>query len=389
MILSALIRGFALVVASRRYDTIRIATCSRTGWPISIVSFLKLDRMVRDAQRPFAVNRTAKTLISFKQTVRSLTAGHFWLRYPTLAAYRALCAGTSSVTGLTTSGAAHAERSIEDAVHYIATVFNNYKVAAGVARFQGKIAEIGPGDSCGIGLMFLADGCDQVDLVDRFFSARDVRQQAVINRELVRRLPRLEPLLLDGNFSETSFKSLTRHYGESAAAETFFEAHRGYDFIVSCAVLEHVYDPLRAMKAAATALNHGGMMLHQIDCRDHGQFSTTFHELKFLELPQAMYAPLKWGGGPNRIRLSSYRKVLQEQQLKYTVYATSLAGVPELLPHDTEISRIPAPLLDISHRYISQVRGRLAKPFRDMSDEDLMITSFMIAAKKTNHTDSH
>lgn len=328
------------------------------------------------------MNRAARALVGLKGTVRSLTAGHFWLRYPTLAAYRALCAGTSAVTGLTRSGAAHAERNVEEAIGYIASVFENYKIAAGVAQFQGNVAEIGPGDSCGIGLMFLAEGCNRVDLVDRFFSARDRKHQESINRELVRRLPHLDSQLQDEKFSESSFRSLSRHYGESAAAEKFFEFHKGYDFIVSCAVLEHVYDPLQAMKAAASALNPGGMMLHQIDCRDHAQFSTHFHELKFLELPPVLYAPLKWGGGPNRVRLSAYIQACRRQGLAYTVYPTTLAGVPDFLPRGTELSQIPSPLLESSRIFISQVRRRLAKPFRDLTDDDLMVTSFMLVAKK-------
>src|SRR5258708_15869257 len=323
-----------------------------------------------------------KNLRRLKQGIRSLTAGHFWLRYPTLAAYRALCAAASALTGFTMSGAAHTDHSTDEAVGYITSVFDKYKSAAGIKCFHGKVGEIGPGDSCGIGLMFLADGCNQVDLVDRCFAARNKKEQEAIKRALVRRVPQLASLVGNGDFSESSFTGLTRYYGESAAAETFFDTNRGYDFIVSCAVLEHVYEPLRAVRAAATALNPGGMMLHQVDCQDHGQFSTHFHELQFLELPPSMYSPLKWGGGPNRVRLSSYINVLQEQGLGYEVYVTSLAGVPARLPDCTKISQIPQPLLDISHRYVSQVRGGLARVFRDMSDEDLMVTSFMLVVKK-------
>src|SRR5260370_20628606 len=103
-------------------------------------------------------------LRSFKKSVKALTAKPFWLRYGTLAPYRIFCAGASALTGLTRSGARHAERSIDESVDYIAAVFNMYKAAAGAEKFHGRIAEIGPGDSCGIGLMFLADGCWQVDI---------------------------------------------------------------------------------------------------------------------------------------------------------------------------------------------------------------------------------
>src|ERR1700680_748349 len=126
-----------------------------------------------------------RSLRSFKKSVKSLTAQPFWLRYGTLAPYRVLCAGASALTGLTRSGARHAEGSIDESVAYIASVFNMYKTASGLEKFYGRVAEIGPGDSCGVGLMFLADGCQQVDLVDRFFSTRDEQHQQAINRALV------------------------------------------------------------------------------------------------------------------------------------------------------------------------------------------------------------
>lgn len=317
-----------------------------------------------------------------KGNVRSLTGKQFWVRYSTLALYRALCAGASAVTAITTSGAAHAERSTEEALAYIESVFNKYKVAGGLNHFHGKVAEIGPGDSCGVGLMFLADGCRQVDLIDRFFSARNERQQQEINCAIVQKFPQLSPRLVDGDFSERSFSGLTRYYGETAAAESFFERNTGYDFIVSCAVLEHVYDPLRSIAGIAAALNPGGMMLHQVDCRDHGQFSTNFHELKFLELPPTMYSPLKWGGGPNRIRLSNYVSVLRQQPVDYKILVTSLAGIPQPLDSGLPFEQLPPSVLEQSRSYVSQVRRRLASPFRNMADEDLMATSFMIVAKK-------
>jgi SAM-dependent methyltransferase len=338
--------------------------------------------MTLQTEGNWGMNLVHRLALQLKGNVRSLTGKQFWLRYSTLATYRALCAGSSALTGFTTSGAAHADRSTAEAVDYIVSVFNKYKSAAGLHRFYGRVAEIGPGDSCGVGLMFLADGCVQVDLVDRFFSARNEAQQQSINRLIVQRYPTLASHLRNGDFSEKSFSSLNRYYGERAAAEKFFERNTGYDFIVSCAVLEHVYNPLRAITACSAALNPGGMMLHQIDCRDHGQFSTSFHELKFLELPPSIYSPLQWGGGPNRIRLSAYLNVLQHLPIDCKVLITSLAGIPEPLESGLPFEQIAPALLQHSRDYVAQVRQRLAVPFRTMTDEDLMATSFMLVAKK-------
>jgi SAM-dependent methyltransferase len=315
-----------------------------------------------------------------KNKVKSLTAKHFWLRYATLAPYRAVCSAVSACTRITMAGAVHAERSVDEAIAYITSVFNVYRTAAGVERFHGRVAEIGPGDSCGIGLMFMADGCQSVDLVDRFYSARDERHQRAINKALVQQFPGLASLQSNGDFSESSFLNLVRHYGRPA--ETFFDANRGYDFIVSCAVLEHVYDPLRAVTAMISALKPGGIMVHQVDCRDHGQFSEYFHELKFLELPSTLYSPLKWGGGPNRVRLSSYVSLLQQAPVDFKIYVGSLAGCPEFTYQHKLMQDLPRETVRASQEYVAGIRSRLAMPFRQLSDEDLMVSGFTMSVRK-------
>jgi 2-polyprenyl-3-methyl-5-hydroxy-6-metoxy-1,4-benzoquinol methylase len=63
-------------------------------------------------------------------------------------------------------------------------------------------------------------------------------------------------------------------------AEEFFLSHHGYDFILSCAVIEHLYNPLAALRAMAKALNPGGVMIHAVDCRS---FLTTFTTSAFCK----------------------------------------------------------------------------------------------------------
>ena len=278
------------------------------------------------------------------------------------------------------SGARHRDGNIEEAVDYIASVFNVYRAATRIERFYGRMAEIGPGDSCGIGLMFLAQGGQEAHLVDRFFSSRDEQQQQLINRAMVQKFPQLTSLLQNGDFSESSFTGVRRFYG--IPAETFFSSHKGYDFIVSCAVMEHLFDPLEALSAIISALNPGGMTVHQVDCRDHGQFSNHFHDLKFLELPAWTYSPLGWGGGPNRVRLGSYVDVLQRERLHFTVFIDELTGVPGRMAPGTLMEQIPRETIDTSRQYISKYRKGLAKPFRDMCDEDLMVSVFTLCARK-------
>lgn len=289
-----------------------------------------------------------------------------WLRYAALAPYRALCSLGISIGGTTSSGH-HSD--MAETSKYVDRIFSEYKFYSGVEHFHGRAAEIGPGDLSGVGLRLLGDGCLHVDLVDRFKSKSDPAIQNQINSAILAQHP------------QANAAELARHYGESAAAETFFRANKGYDFIFSCAVLEHVYDPVGALQAMHGALNPGGTMVHIVDCRDHGQFSDKLHDLSFLRLPKLLYRPLGASGGPNRVRCSAYMNAVKAMGMSHKLYVTALAGIPELLPLGTMRDDIFPELLTRSRQHVAEIRKKLATPFRSMSDEDLMIAGFALVAR--------
>jgi SAM-dependent methyltransferase len=288
-----------------------------------------------------------------------------WLRYAALAPYRALCSLGISIGGTTSSGH-HSD--LAETSQYIKRIFNEYKFYSGVDHFHGRAAEVGPGDLSGVGLRLLEDGCDHVDLADRFKSKSDPAVQEAVNKAILSR------------YSRANAAKLSRHYGESAAAETFFRANKGYDFIFSCAVLEHVYDPVVALQAMHQALNSGGIMVHIVDCRDHGQFSDRLHDLSFLRLPKLLYRPLGASGGPNRVRCSAYVNAVKAMAMRHKLYVTALAGIPEILPLGTTWDDISPELLTRSRQHVSEIRSKLANPFRSMDEADLMITGFALVA---------
>lgn len=322
-------------------------------------------------------------LLHARKKIGAAASNNFWTRYALLAPLQAARAGMSKVSGSTTSGSTHSTNTLNDALKYVFSVFEDYKLIAGVDRFQGRVAEIGGGDSCGVALLFLADGCEQVDSVDRFYAPRNDAQQQEINRTIVSRQPRLSSHLLDDGFSEASFRGLQRHYGESAAAEIFFRQHNGYSAIVSRAVFEHLYNPLTALTSSARALAPGGIMVHCVDCRDHDLFSRQSHELKFLELSALLYAPFKWCGGPNRIRLSSYVDALRQEGLEYSIYIQRLAGVEKEFSATTKLEMIDKALIQKSQEYVASIRRHLAFPFSKMEDQNLMVQAFSIYARRT------
>lgn len=285
----------------------------------------------------------------------------------------------------TESGTIHSNLSLQASIDYIYEVFTDYKQYTGITSFHGRIAEVGPGDNCGVGLLFLADGCLSVDLVDRFYSRRDSGVQAEIYRVLLERHNDIAAFIEQAESNnEDTFSGINRHYGPEAAAEIFFSTHTGYDFIVSRAVLEHLYDPLTALRKMAEALKPDGMLMHKVDLRDHGLFSRHFHELKFLEIPDWLYPLMTCASGrPNRVLLHRYEQCIAKLPLDAKFLVTRLAGVGDIIPHRI-YTDIPLYLRQQAINYIQSVRYKFADSFHGVSDEYLSVAGVFIVARKIN-----
>jgi len=81
-------------------------------------------------------------------------------------------------------------------------------------------------------------------------------------------------------------------------------------------------------------LKKDGMLLHKVDLRDHGMFSSYLHELSFFEVPDCLYPKLtKDTGRPNRILINSFRQVLPEIIPDHKILITRLAGIGDIEPH--------------------------------------------------------
>jgi len=284
----------------------------------------------------------------------------------------------------TESGAAHAERELDDSIQYIESVFYDYRHYAGLDKFYGSVAEVGPGDNSGVGLLFLSDGCSRVDLVDRFYSKRDSGHQSKIYAQLFDKYESLNQIGLN-NFDESQeFHGLSIKFGPNASAEEYFTVPGVFDFIVSRAVMEHVYNPILALRRMVDALKNDGMLLHKVDLRDHAMFSDYFHELKFLEVPDFIYPKMtRSSGRPNRVMISEYRTVLDDLPVSYKLLVTRLAGVGDIIPH-IEFDEIPEDIKEKSRSYVSSVKHKFAGSIRKLPLDDLCISGFFLVAQKSH-----
>jgi SAM-dependent methyltransferase len=251
-----------------------------------------------------------------------------------------------------------------------------------------RVLELGPGDNAGVAARFVAAGASFVSAVDKFVPF----QQSSYHRELYRRLrERLDPGG-QGRFDEAIDLSngialrpsrLEWIYGRGFEDADTYPAS-SFDFIVSNAVLEEIYDLDRAFDAMDRLLRPGGYLLHKIDLRDYGMFSKHgFHPLEFLTMPDAVYRRMvESSGQPNRRLVDYYRRRIASLHYDGTLYTTWVLGRPtELAPHKTTLTD-GVDFTNTTTDLIARIRPRLLPRYQALPDADLMIQGIYLVARK-------
>lgn len=279
----------------------------------------------------------------------------------------------------TRSGTRHAGLDIEASLAYIETVWQEYLAWAARPALNGRIVEIGPGDNFGVALMFLANGASELIAIDKFAPERDPVRQAAIYRALCERYCLAQ--YFEGEPTEATIRNFL--YLPGVSAEHYFSnAPRPFDVVISRAVLEHLDDPLAALDDMWANLRSDGLLLHRIDLRDHGMFAGA-HPLTFLTIGARVYRAMTSEIGlPNRVLLPVYRDFLRRRGWPVRLGITRLVGVPsefpalgwEQLPEESRHAALAA---------VRHIRPKLALSFREMSDEDLAVSGFVLVVEKS------
>lgn len=292
----------------------------------------------------------------------------------------------------TIHGSTHLQTTVEDSLRYIEKLFNDYLTYATLQPHDivGKrILELGPGDNLGVALRFLAAGADSVVCLDRFYSKRNPDHEKEIYTALRASLVAAErqhfdeAISLDGEI-ELNPQRLRSIYGDTieGLADKFDGDDRPFDLIVSCAVLEEIYDLNPAFAAMDRLLTPGGCFIHMIDLGDYGMFRNQgMHPLTFLTISESIYKRMASDSGlPNRKRLGYYVEKMREFGYQSEFFVTSVIPTGRLEPA-TEY--IPGSFkCDSSRSLVDEIRSRLATEFKSIDEEELLIDGVLLVARK-------
>jgi len=181
------------------------------------------------------------------------------------------------------------------------------------------VLEVGPGNSMGMGLLFLAHGAKRVYLVDRFkhifwddYDAiyyrnflSEISNQDVPNGSIVKEALRIKngKIILNPDLLEYRLGDAARIPLEDSSV----------DFLFSNAVLEHVRHVELAVQEFARVTKEAGLNVHEVDLRDH------FFSKKPLRL--LSYSDWLWDfmtcnrpAYSNRLRFSDYCKMFESNK---------------------------------------------------------------------------
>jgi SAM-dependent methyltransferase len=166
---------------------------------------------------------------------------------------------------------------------------------------RAKILELGPGINFGPQLILASHGA-VVTVSDRFLGRWHPAYHPRLYRELKARWSgpsgAIDRVLEAGGYPTDVITCVAQ------PAENLSELADGaFDCVVSNAVLEHIYDPAAVAVSLARVTKAGGYHFHQIDFRDHKDFS---RPLEFLLIGDETYRRQSEHKRGNRRRLTEW-----------------------------------------------------------------------------------
>ncbi len=152
----------------------------------------------------------------------------------------------------------------------------------GLGTQGARIAELGPGVVFGSAAYLRSAGAD-VTVIDRWLTNWSNGYHDIVYKALIRRIESdfpendcgpLRRLISDGKYLPSTLNALQEPVERLESV-----ADASFDAVVSNAVLEHIADPVSAFSELFRITRSGGVGIHQVDYRDHRNFSAPLEHL--------------------------------------------------------------------------------------------------------------
>jgi SAM-dependent methyltransferase len=219
------------------------------------------------------------------------------------------------------------------------------------------ILEIGPGSNFGIPLIFACHGA-RVMVADRFITpwSADYHPKFydLLRERVKRQWPSIDLTPLDTVLSQGQYPAEVISLCCGSVEELTGVPDQSVDLVFSNAVLEHLYDLPTAFFHLARITKPGGLGIHQVDFRDHSNFS---RPLEFLLFREEKYFGI---GKVTHVELGNRSRPREMMRL---------------LEHAGFEVRDFRPDIFVDEEYLEEFLGRLRQarksPYRDYPAEDL------------------
>jgi SAM-dependent methyltransferase len=238
----------------------------------------------------------------------------------------------------------------------------------GVSPVGKDILELGPGKNFGSTLLLGCLGA-RVAVSDLYLASWDPAYHPLFYSRLLEALPENFPQADDASLRQIVEMgayppSVLRTYAHKAENLSGIDS-KSFDVVISNAVLEHVEDPRSAAREMMRVTRPGGFGIHQIDFRDHRDFSRPLEYLLMSRTEFSRYFAYAHGSCGNRWRQSDFINVFSEAGFAIDlcepyIYATD-EYLADLMPRLGETARMFS-RLDL---HVLSARFVLRRPIQD------------------------
>ena len=258
----------------------------------------------------------------------------------------------------------------KDARYAIATAQSYVDCLPGGQSYLNNrsVLELGPGPNFGAVLVLLCWGADRVAIADRFLvpfdSAYHLPLYQRLKKLLIEQHPalRLDPLNEVISCKQHNAAGLTAY---AAPLEVLAGAvDTSFDVTASNAVFEHLFDPRAAIRSLHKLTASGGIGLHQVDFRDHRDFSRPLEFLLDDERSFALLFDREHGETGGRLRPFQMEAMFREAGFSQVDFH------PNLLAEEGYLGNL-----------VPRLRAAVASPFfqTDVSELHAVSGRFVVA----------